>query len=477
MTLQDLFDQATQDVPESRKKDIKTSVNVLAKALGYGSPGDCQSESFRLPPDRIAHILEQQLTGKGAHTIRNTKNNISRLYRLAEEKELYEALPKTTEQILAGREILTVGRPGGHMTKRDGSYLTYANWPTELQAAWQGYESWATDPFVEGRPARLRKRPVTVKLHRTCLESFFGYIHNELKQKPTFEDIQNTDYIAGFLRSRIKSRNNTVSTTIHRVLIAIAVITGQYLKKQDVRDAVKAIHKDLPKAQVRYNKQDAWPDGGLETLATVARSIWPTRQPEDFVTGGLQTAFYAGISLMLSLWCYIPYRQRNMREMKLDENLYKDARDNTMKIRFSGEQMKIETKNGHENVLEMPFPDDLLPKLNEYLTKWRPILAKRTDNAYSNVFLSKSGKPFDYQVLCSSIRSIVGSYTGKHFHPHMIRSIWATECITKQQEKGLYIASVMLNDKFETVAKNYLHLLDQDVAKQAYTWVNAQLGK
>lgn len=476
MNLYELFEQATADMPESRRKDIKTAINVLSAGLKYSSPSDCTPEAYRLPPDRLYRIIAQQLAGKSGHTVRNVKNNLSKLFRLAEEKELYTPLPSSTERLLAGREILHIGRPGGNITKRDGSYLTFANWPTELQEAWVGYETWATDPFVEGRPARLQKRPVTVKLHRTMLESFFGYIHHELKQTPVFDDILNLTYLSGFLKWRIAKRGKKVTSTIHRTLIAIEVIAGQYLNQSEVTARIKALRKDLPKPQVRYNKQDAWPDGGLETLSGIASSIWPAKEPGQYIAGGFKPAFYAGMSLMLKLWCYIPYRQRNMREMLLGENLYKDPRDGVMKIRFSGEQMKIATKNGRENIFELPFPDDVLPQLNEYLAKWRPILAERTGNAHQNVFLNMKGTPFTYQTLGGDVRSIVGSYTGKHFNPHLIRSIWTTECITKHQEKGLYIASVMLNDKFETVAKNYLHLLDQDVAKQAYSWVNTQVN-
>ncbi len=58
----------------------------------------------------------------------------------------------------------------------------------------------------------------------------------------------------------------------------------------------------------------------------------------------------------------------------------------------------------------------------------------------------------------------------------MIRTIWATEWI-KNTHGDFYTAAVMLNDKLETVIKNYSELLEEDVAEKAYRLVNERMNK
>ena len=67
------------------------------------------------------------------------------------------------------------------------------------------------------------------------------------------------------------------------------------------------------------------------------------------------------------------------------------------------------------------------------------------------------------------------TYTGKALHPHMIRTIWATEWI-RQTHGDFYTAAIMLNDRLETVIAKYTHLLD-NVAEKAYRLIEERNDK
>src|SRR5215831_12788435 len=90
MDLWTLFEKATAGLPASRTKDIKTAVRVLTQALGHDDPRNCPPEAYNLPLPQIRRLVEAQLTSKGAHTIRNTKQNLGALFRLAESHKLLE---------------------------------------------------------------------------------------------------------------------------------------------------------------------------------------------------------------------------------------------------------------------------------------------------------------------------------------------------------------------------------------------------
>ena len=178
---------------------------------------------------------------------------------------------------------------------------------------------------------------------------------------------------------------------------------------------------------------------------------------------------------MFQLWTYIPYRQRNMREMQLDENLRKDAQG-SWSITFRGEQLKIATKRGKINVFHLPFPHKLVPILEEYLKTWRPLLLQRALEPSPYVFLTQNGTPYQRPILSRSTSQIVYRYTGKHWHPHIVRTVWATEWIQKTHG-DFYTAAIMLNDRLETVIAKYTHLMEEDVAEKAYRLIDERNGQ
>ena len=73
-------------------------------------------------------------------------------------------------------------------------------------------------------------------------------------------------------------------------------------------------------------------------------------------------------------------------------------------------------------------------------------------------------------------KGFVYRYTGKHWHPHIVRSVWATEWIRKTHG-DFYTAAIMLNDKLETVIANYAHLLEENVAEKAYKLIDERNGQ
>jgi hypothetical protein len=161
-----------------------------------------------------------------------------------------------------------------------------------------------------------------------------------------------------------------------------------------------------------------------------------------------------------------------MREMKLGENLHRDAQGK-WRITFRGDELKVASKRGRTNIFDLPFPDTLVPVLEDYLTIWRPTLLAYAPHPQQehHLFLTLWGTPHQRKNLTTMTSRIVYRYTGKHWHPHIIRTVWATEVI-RQPPHDFYTAAVMLNDRLETVIANYAHLLEEDVAEKAYRLID-----
>jgi hypothetical protein len=86
MMLEELYEQLAPLFPVTTRKDLKTAVHAYARALQYDHPRHCPLDVFHRPRPDMYRVVEDYLAGqsKSSHTIRNSKNHLSRLFRLAE---------------------------------------------------------------------------------------------------------------------------------------------------------------------------------------------------------------------------------------------------------------------------------------------------------------------------------------------------------------------------------------------------------
>jgi integrase len=175
-------------------------------------------------------------------------------------------------------------------------------------------------------------------------------------------------------------------------------------------------------------------------------------------------------SLILRLFLRIPMRQRNMREMQLRRHLVQ-LPDGHWEVRFRGDDLKVGWRRGRVHELVYQFPLDLEGLLEEWLTKWRPLLIKAPDEPH--VFVSKSGKPYTENTLWSMICRLTYKFTGVAVNPHMIRDIWATEYI--KSTRDITGAAYMLGNTEQIILRHYAHLLDAEAEQKATQWLRSRL--
>ena len=474
MTLHELYTHLAGAFSASTQKDLKTAVRVLAQALAYRDPQTCPLEVCLQPLPQLYQTVEAYLTahGKGPHTLRNVKNNLSRLFRLAAAHGLTTLPTATPRPTFVWRERRA--RPGGSRNRTTGLYLSFAHWPPALQADFTAFATWATAPLVAGRDARWQKRPVTVRTYQHHCEAYFGFLHHVRGIAAlSFAQLFDFALIQAFIHWHVNEQHGGVTCLAHDFLKSLLALTRQYRPQPELRAQLLALRRTLPRPRPTFQKSDAWVS--LADLERIGTALWPSKQPGQVRTSGRRFAHDASLSLMLRLWVYIPYRQRNMREMRLHEHLYRDTGGH-WRIRFAHEQLKIARKHGQPNIFDLPFPAALLGVLETYLQTWHPLLVPASSLAAPLVFPTMLGTAYSVHRLRDATQRVVYPYTGKHWHPHIVRSVWATEWI-RTTRGDFYTAAVMLNDTLDTVIKNYAHLLEEDVAEKAYRWVETQVGQ
>jgi hypothetical protein len=187
---------------------------------------------------------------------------------------------------------------------------------------------------------------------------------------------------------------------------------------------------------------------------------------------GLHRACRHRTALIIRLLVRIPMRNRNVCEMKIGHNLYKD-RSGTWHIRFQGEELKVSQRYGRMNVFQMPFPPDLVEHLEEYLARYRPLFPNA--DRYPHLFLGMFGHPFTQPMIGQELRNQIYFHTdGKRFYPHLIRTIWTDTYLL--QTHDVSTAAFMLNDRPDTVLQRYHELRANDHIQKAHQFTQSLLG-
>ena len=283
-----------------------------------------------------------------------------------------------------------------------------------------------------------------------------------------FNLLLNKDLVKDFVTWHCNEAAEKPTAFIHLFIKSLLAIANQYRPMAEFRAWLTEFSKTIPSASPVYDKNDGWVS--LAEIDEIGRLLWPKRLPEHISGSCMRQAAAAGLSLMLRLWTRRPYRQTNIRTMLLNENLYKRPHGKWA-IKYASEELKVATKNNRTNYFDLPFPEDLIPLLEEYLRLWHPILIAKREAAFANiVFLNAWGKPYTLGGLRTKVCNTVYSVTGKYFHPHLIRSIFATEYISDTSD--FYGAAVLLNDTIKTVIDSYAHLTEKGIAEKTDRWVH-----
>jgi hypothetical protein len=459
-------------LPPRRLKDVQTSLRYLARALGHASPEQCTVEAVAsLDPAAWKARLDTYFLAlpqpPSMHTVRNTRNNLSFLFRQAAAQGLL--LPATASPRLArtrkAREQLAVGRSPFAARVRAANAsryaLAFADWPPAIRAGWEAYHA-----------SRQRKtRAISLNHYRAVLGRYLGFLQTIAAVPLTWEtvfDPARMDQYVGWHCQRAQVRMTRQAFQFPRVLHTLA----QALHYPQAA-AIAAYAQDLPLPEPMHTKKETWltlcevEQVGCAEVQAAARPIlthgWQRLGTPSYARAaqhpGLLRAVQYQRGLVLRLLVRVPLRSRNYCEMRLGQNLYRDAQGH-WRLHFQGAELKIDTRKGRVNTYQLDLTalyPEVIPDLERFLTEYRPRLPHA--DAAPQVFLTRHGRPFRGTALKQELAACVFTYTEKPFYPHRIRTIWATEFIARTGD--FTTAAYMLGDTVQVVLREYQEILDQ----------------
>lgn len=503
-------------IRQSRKGPIKTALKQYSGLLGYSDLNQCPFEAYFQNDDARNRMIDEGASRTtvnkrngsvhlGPDAVRNLKNNVSFALRKAVELGIISS----KQEILSARTQPDFReRPPRHEYVISSKYRLDPI-PRMLTDELTEYEAWSTKIVNPARPGKLLKRPITFKNHRVCLLQVAGYLvkfkgfdRDSINLSTLISGSNSSDYAAWYVERQGKVTSG-VFTNLRKiaVLAKYLLITAPADKKAEIRLMIEELNRfrsTLGPAETVIDKTKRWLS--LSELEKVRRSTCPLNagKVEYLIDETSQSIQRKGrsnrtgrrfannvlTSLLIGLEIRIPLRQRNLREMLWNrqnpedgKNLYR--RRGNWYLRFSGRELKISFVRGAVHSIEHEVPADIVPLLEEWLWKWRPIQISGqkthqkgnecSKNGQEFAFLNMRGGPLSPAQVNEAFLRATYKFTGIAVSVHMIRTIWATEYI--KDTKNVVDAAFMLGDTVETVLKSYAKLLDQDCGKRASQWV------
>jgi hypothetical protein len=471
--------EAQDSLPAKRVKDIKTSIRYLARALGKETPEQCQQNDFLLLPtvwkEKLnRYFLDQQQHGKtiSPHTLRNTRQNLSFLFRTAQQCTVLtppQPLPPVSLSSQTAAQVLAHTSPYAqhwHAGHTQAPYrLASEQWPPDIQSTWLNYCD----------SKRLKVRQTSLRFSESCLSSYIGFLINIEGSSPQWDDLFDITTLDRFVRWHSQRVVVRLSVQANMTVKTIGTLASHF--DHPALPAIRKYRSELPIPEPLHNKQRGLPTlADLEAVAlAILQDAYKPRTSLGTTTKhlGLRGALGHQHALMLRLLVRVPLRSRNLREIQLEKNLYKDDAGH-WHLSFSGEELKIGTRKGRTNTYHVDltaYCPDLLPHFEEFLALYRLRIPNAAISPF--LFLTKTGQPYASQEICAMLTLLVFKRIKKRFYPHLIRTIWATEYIT--QTGDFTTAAHMLGDTVQMVLQRYHEIIEREHKDKARNFLTAAL--
>jgi integrase len=351
-----------------------------------------------------------------------------------------------------------------------------------LRAEVQEVLDWKQSEFAADRPAGAQIRPVTAKRLQNIFCQITGYLQNiaengEIVSIAGLMKRQNIIGFASWSKNARRAKGQSLSTGLRALYAALRYHPEH--KKLDLawlEDLLEKLSSSAePQETVDARKAPKYmPYAVAEQIPIQIRE----QRLKLKNASARRHAIYARDEL-LTLWLIIlPWRQRNLREMRItgdNPNLYRSQVQSYStatqpewiaeqekrlpnspywQIRFSPD----ETKTKHPVQMFLPF--ELVPVLEEYLEKHRPVLV-RENTKVNTLFVNDSGRGMTVSKLRSVVKCLASRYAGVPTTPHIYRDIVAFEWLKCHPEDFLTVSKILWHRNVHTTIRIYGHRFDE----------------
>jgi len=454
----------------------------IIECLNINNPTQCSFERLKLNKIERKELILNKIKGASPQTVKNIISELNSYYTASIKKGFIQ--PKEEIMKLERRNIFKDSYKILPRVDKDRDYffvdgygLKISESSDKLKFQYNEWVDWCTTEYKRGIENRNNKiRQTTVYGYTNCFTAFFGYLHNIKKievESISFESLQDIELIKDFVEWHVNVRmKGRMSVQIVNCLKCYRAFLNNYpkFKKKKTAKKIAKILRSFDPPEPKYNKEEILCT--YEELISCGESEYPDRDPID--SNGLYFASRASGGLMVMLLANNPMRNKNFREAKIDEHIYKKKNGN-YELKFTGIEgdanLKIARRKRKLNVYKFEIHSSLTPYIDKWLNHWRPLILKYNninseDN--NNLFINTKGIPFTSQKFSKHIQKVTYKWLGKRIKPHHFRDIIASQLHMENVPAGV-IAS-HLNDEIRTIIENYVTTSIKDVQECIDNW-------
>jgi integrase/recombinase XerD len=323
--------------------------------------------------------------------------------------------------------------------RRGATIIGWSEWPAREKVLW---ETGVCPPTIldgEGVAAHWRKR--TVEAYEFAYGRWLGWLKETHRLDP--EASPDSRVTRDRLRSYIETLQgmNKPATVFGRVVgleRALAVIAPEM-----DRSLLRAVINKLPRGSDPARKRALLQESAA--LMELGVMLMGRADEATNIVGVRRNASQFRDGFQIALLALRPFRIKNFAEMELGKNLLQ--RGDARWLIFTED----ETKN--RRLLEVQFPEALLPRLLKYLSHYRPLLAGdryRGDRLWVSMHYRAEWQGTIYQ----KIMWLTEEAFGRGLSPHLFRDALATSLAINDPEI-VNTAHVMLGNSLATTERFY----------------------
>jgi hypothetical protein len=471
LTLLDLL-VARQQLSKARAKDVKTALRRLADATATPLAALDLLALERTYEPALREAFANSDPPPSPYTQRNVLQNLRQFYRLLFDHGLLVQSRSTILKRPRRRQLLLEAGAQSPYRHRTSAVLTpyYRHPDTWPDAIRQPFERFCLERTFKVRQA-------TQDNYRNHMTSYVSYnlMHDPLPPT-TWDDLFDQARLTRFIMWHAKrvdaGRISTMGLQVARLLRTIANAT-----RRPEAEALDTFIHELPPVRPLHDKQAPYHTISAQELESVGLALlMKSRQPlrGDAPTynkrPGLLRATAHQTALMIRLLWRVPMRSRNIREMELGKNLFRDTQG-IWTIRFIGDELKVSQRRGRINVFQVRWPDELVDHLDEYLQVFRPYFLQADTSPL--VFPNRQGTKQTHMGWYLRISQTIYLHLRKRMFPHLARSLWIDPWLLSGGDVGT--GAYMLNNSVQVVHQRYLELRGQIHVEKAYAFNQAIL--
>ena len=324
--------------------------------------------------------------------------------------------------------------------KRVRTSLLLTEWPAKDQALWQAANSTGGFLAPNGKAAHWKNKTRKGVVKRYSL--WLGYLSSTDQLDPDKSPCERIteETLAGYVHW-LEARGNastTVSSCVRDIYEALRVMDPD-ANHSVIKKLMITLHARETPVRAKHTRilhPDDLLSGALAFLDDILnREFYNEASRAGKYRDGLIVAFLA---------CR-PIRLGNLSAITLGQHLIQDGE--RWICQFEASEMKDHCS------ISFSFPDRLIPYLQIYLGRYRPLLLK--GNGFANLWISARGTPMkDQSVYCNTC-SMTEKLFGRELNPHLFRDCAASALATDDPEHILAIARILGHASINTTQRHY----------------------